>query len=280
MKHKKIALIILDGWGYGKRDQSDAIYTANTPVFDQLIKDHPNSKLHTHGEHVGLPDGQMGNSEVGHLNIGAGRVVFQDLVKINRSIASGEFANNKVLLHQLQEAKAKQKNVHLLGLVSDGGIHSHQKHLQAILDVCQQQELPNVFVHAFTDGRDTDPRSGLGFLKGLQSKLDGSKAKLVSVIGRYYAMDRDQRWERIKKAYDLIIHGVGARSINILESVERSYQNDITDEFIEPICLSNEDGHAVGRIEEGDTVIFFNFRTDRCRQLCRALSQEAFNDFV
>ena len=279
MKHKKIALIILDGWGYGKRDQSDAIYTANTPVFDQLIKDHPNSKLHTHGEHVGLPDGQMGNSEVGHLNIGAGRVVFQDLVKINRSIASGEFANNKVLLHQLQEAKAKQKNVHLLGLVSDGGIHSHQKHLQAILDVCQQQELPNVFVHAFTDGRDTDPRSGLGFLKGLQSKLDGSKAKLVSVIGRYYAMDRDQRWERIKKAYDLIIHGVGARSINILESVERSYQNDITDEFIEPICLSNEDGHAVGRIEEGDTVIFFNYRTDRCRQLCRALSQEAFNDF-
>ena len=279
MKQKKVALIILDGWGYGKQDSTDAIFQANTAVFDQLIKEHPNSRLKTHGENVGLPAGQMGNSEVGHLNIGAGRVVYQDLVKINRSINKGEFAQNETLLRKLKEAKQQGKNVHLMGLVSDGGIHSHQDHLHALIDICDQQELSNVYVHAFTDGRDTDPQSGRTFLSKLDAHLKQKSGELVSVIGRYYAMDRDQRWERIKEAYDLLIHGKGKGSNDLLEATNESYQNGVTDEFIKAIYLADEQGKAIGRIQENDLVICFNFRTDRCRQLSRVLSQEEFPEF-
>jgi len=282
MKQKKVALIILDGWGYGKQDDSDAVFQAETPHFDELIKTYPNSQLKTHGEHVGLPDGQMGNSEVGHLNIGAGRVVYQDLVKINRSIEIGEFQKNQTLIDALRSAKENRKSVHLMGLVSDGGIHSHQEHLYALLDVCKKEEVPTVFVHAFTDGRDTDPKSGKTFVAKLQEKIQESSGKLVSVIGRYYAMDRDQRWERIKAAYDLLIHGKGKASQNLIASIEDSYQAGVTDEFIKPIYLANEANEAneaVGRIKENDLVICFNYRTDRCRQLCRVLSQETFDDF-
>lgn len=279
MKHKKVALIILDGWGYGKQDSSDAIFQANTPVFDRLIQKNPNSRLKTYGENVGLPKGQMGNSEVGHLNIGAGRVVYQDLVKINQAVANGEFARNEVLLNALRKAKTENRNVHLMGLVSNGGIHSHQSHLYALLDVCKLEGLPNVFVHALTDGRDTDPHSGKGFLSKLQAHISQSTGQLVSVIGRYYAMDRDQRWERIKKAYDLLLKGSGKASDNLISAVQESYDEGISDEFIEPIYLSDENGKAIGRVEEDDLLICFNFRTDRCRQIVRALSQEDLDDY-
>jgi 2,3-bisphosphoglycerate-independent phosphoglycerate mutase len=279
MKHKKVALIILDGWGYGKQDSSDAIFQANTPIFDRLIRENPNSRLKTYGENVGLPKGQMGNSEVGHLNIGAGRVVYQDLVKINKAIQSGEFAENKVLLRSLRKAKAEHRNVHLMGLVSNGGIHSHQSHLNALLDICKKEDVPNVFVHAFTDGRDTDPHSGKGFLSALQEYISQSTGKLVSVIGRYYAMDRDQRWERIKEAYDLLLKGSGKASEDLISAVQESYEEGVSDEFIKPIFLADENGNAIGRVEENDLVICFNFRTDRCRQIVRVLSQEDFEDF-
>lgn len=279
MNKKKVALIILDGWGYGRKDQTDAVHQANTPVFDSLIKKYPNSTLLTHGENVGLPEGQMGNSEVGHLNIGAGRVVYQDLVKINRAIAEGELAENQVLLNSFKYAKENNKAVHLMGLVSDGGIHSHQKHLNALLDIAKDKNVENCYVHAFTDGRDTDPKSGIHFLEKLESKLEESNAKLVSVIGRYYAMDRDQRWERIKLAYDLLVNGKGSASSNLLQSLKSSYKEGVTDEFIKPLFKQSNDGKALGRIEGGDVLISFNYRTDRCRQIIRVLSQENFSEF-
>jgi 2,3-bisphosphoglycerate-independent phosphoglycerate mutase len=232
---KKVILIIMDGWGLGKNKHSDAIQQANVPFVQSLYHKYPNSTLITCGEAVGLPDGQMGNSEVGHLNLGAGRIVYQELQRINVAIKTGEFAQNKALLESIQYAKTNNKPLHLLGLVSDGGVHSHINHLKAIIDVCKSHDLKDVFIHAFTDGRDCDPKSGLGFLKELQDHLDKNVGEIATVTGRYYAMDRDKRWERIKLAYDAMVNGIGEASDDILKSVEQSYAIGATDEFIKPI---------------------------------------------
>ena len=274
-KNKKLALIILDGWGYGRKDKSDSIFQSKTPVFDQLIKNYPNSKLLTDGEHVGLPAGQMGNSEVGHLNIGAGRVVFQDLVKINQAVYDNSIANNKELLDAFGYAKKEGKQVHFIGLISDGGIHSHQNHLIKLCEVAAELGINETFIHAFTDGRDTDPNSGLEFLKNVQEKLSKTGAKIASICGRYYAMDRDLRWERIKFAYDALVKGKGNFALDPIEAISKSYEEGITDEFIKPIVIKKTDG-ALAKINQGDVVICFNYRTDRCREITRALCQEDF----
>lgn len=276
---KKVALIILDGWGYGNRDMSDAVHQAKTPVFDQLIEKYPNAKLRTDGEHVGLPEGQMGNSEVGHLNIGAGRVVYQDLVKINKAIEDGELAKNNTLLQAFDYAKSENKKVHFLGLVSDGGIHAHLDHLVELCHIAKKQGVKKSFIHAFTDGRDTDPHSGYSFLEKLQSNISKTSTQLASVIGRYYAMDRDLRWERIQAAYDLMVYGKGKKTQNLLQAIEASYEDGVSDEFIKPIVQVDEHNQPLTTIEKGDVVICFNFRTDRCRQITRALHQEDFPDY-
>lgn len=273
---KKVALLILDGWGYGKKDKSDAIFNAKTPVFDQLIQSYPNSTLLTDGEHVGLPKGQMGNSEVGHLNIGSGRVVYQDLVKINRAIEDGSIRQNQVLLDAFAYANEKNKKVHFIGLVSDGGIHSQQSHLVALCKMAADLKVENSFVHAITDGRDRDPNSGLGHLTNLIEELKDTPTKIASLIGRYYAMDRDLRWERIKLAYDLFVHGKGKSSTNVLQSIQEFYSNEITDEFIKPTFISEDNQTPIATIDQDDVVICFNYRTDRCREITRALHQEDF----
>jgi 2,3-bisphosphoglycerate-independent phosphoglycerate mutase len=270
--NKKVALIILDGWGHGKKDDSDGIFLAKTPFVDSLYTDYSASTLITYGEDVGLPEGQMGNSEVGHMNIGAGRIVYQDLVKINKSIREGEFFENQTLLDAATYAKDKGKKVHLLGLVSDGGVHSSQEHLHALCDLFENQGLSDVFIHAFTDGRDCSPTSGEGFLQKLEAHIENKNTTIASVIGRYFAMDRDTRWERVKKAYDLMKSGVGQSFEKASEALKASYEAGITDEFIEPHININKSG----LIEEGDVVICFNFRTDRCREITRALHQEDF----
>ena len=272
---KKVGLIILDGWGIGKNDHSNAILSAQTPFTHHLNKTAAHATLRTDGEFVGLPEGQMGNSEVGHMNIGAGRVVYQDLVKIHLSIRNNELHKNDVLLAALQHAKKENKNVHFIGLVSDGGVHSHINHLKTLVDICDEQELSKVFIHAITDGRDCDPKSGEGFIEDLESHLEGKQAKIASVVGRYFAMDRDKRWERVKKAYDLFVHGSHEKSPSASLAVAQSYVNGVTDEFIEPIQI---EGNYQG-IEEGDVVICFNFRTDRCREITMALHQQDFPDF-
>ncbi len=272
---KKVGLIILDGWGIGKNDHSNAILSGQTPFTHHLNKTAAHATLRTDGEFVGLPEGQMGNSEVGHMNIGAGRVVYQDLVKIHLSIRNNELHKNEVLLAALQHAKKENKNVHFIGLVSDGGVHSHINHLKALVDICEEQELSKVFIHAITDGRDCDPKSGEGFIEYLESHLEGKQAKIASVVGRYFAMDRDKRWERVKKAYDLFVHGSHEKSPSASLAVAQSYVNGVTDEFIEPIQI---EGNYQG-IEEGDVVICFNFRTDRCREITMALHQQDFPDF-
>ena len=272
---KKVGLIILDGWGIGKNDHSNAILSAQTPFTHQLNDTAAHATLRTDGEFVGLPEGQMGNSEVGHMNIGAGRVVYQDLVKIHLSIRNNELHKNEVLLAALQHAKKENRNVHFIGLVSDGGVHSHINHLKALVDICEEQELSKVFIHAITDGRDCDPKSGEGFIEDLENHLEGKQAKIASVIGRYFAMDRDKRWERVKKAYDLFVTGSHEKSPSASLAVAQSYVNGITDEFIEPIQI---EGNYQG-IEEGDVVICFNFRTDRCREITMALHQQDFPDF-
>lgn len=279
MKKSKVLLMILDGWGIGKGDKGDAIAAANTPFYDYCLKNYPNSRLFTDGENVGLPEGQMGNSEVGHLNIGAGRIVYQDLVKINKAIASGEFFKNRVLKEAMEYARTQGKSVHLMGLVSDGGVHSHINHLFALIDMAEKEGIQNVFIHAFTDGRDCDPHSGRKHIKNLLNYLDKKPAKLVSMIGRYYAMDRDKRWERIKKAYDLLIKGEGEHTMNFLQTLEQSYEKGITDEFLLPVVLVDGHDKPVGRIHEGDVVICFNFRTDRCRQITMALTQKDFPEY-
>ena len=273
---KKVGLIILDGWGIGKNDHSNAILSAQTPFTHHLNNTAVHATLRTDGEFVGLPEGQMGNSEVGHMNIGAGRVVYQDLVKIHLSIRNNELHKNEVLLAALQHAKKENKNVHFIGLVSDGGVHSHINHLKALVDICEEQELSKVFIHAITDGRDCDPKSGEGFIEDLESHLEGKQAKIASVVGRYFAMDRDKRWERVKKAYDLFVHGSHEKSPSASLAVAQSYVNGVTDEFIEPIQI---EGNYQG-IEEGDVVICFNFRTDRCREITMALHQQDFPDFA
>ena len=277
MKGKKIALIILDGWGHGDMTKSDAIYHANTPFINSLYEKHPHCELKTFGEHVGLPEGQMGNSEVGHLNIGAGRIVYQDLDKINRACEDNSIAKKENLQKALNYAKENNKALHFIGLVSDGGIHSHQKHLYKLCELAQNVGVEKVFVHAFTDGRDCDPKSGLRFIQKLEKNLHG--AQIASVCGRYYAMDRDKRWRRVKIAYDLLTKGYGAKSQNLSENIQKSYDNGVTDEFIKPIVHIDKNGHPIGKIQEEDAVICFNFRTDRCREITSVLTQTNMIDF-
>jgi len=269
-------LIILDGWGLGDGTASDAIAQAKTPFMDEISAKYPSATLLTSGENVGLPEGQMGNSEVGHLNIGAGRIVYQELTRINKSIREGDFFTNTTLLAAMK--KAKKSKLHLIGLVSEGGVHSSQAHLHALCDLAKNQGVENVFIHAFTDGRDCDPKSGLGCLKNLESHLNKSKGKIASVIGRYYSMDRDNRWERIKKAYDLLVFGNGEQFSSAVEAIEKHYENNITDEFINPSVII-EAGKPIAIISEGDVVICFNFRTDRPREITQALTQQDFPDF-
>lgn len=268
--------MILDGWGCGDKTKSDAIYNAHTPFVDSLYSNWPNSQLLTDGENVGLPTGQMGNSEVGHLNIGAGRIVYQDLAKINKAIETGEFNSNPIVNAAFNSAKAKNVNLHFIGLVSEGGVHSSQEHLHALCSIAVEKDMKNVFIHAFTDGRDCDPKSGKGYISNLESHIKEGPVELVSIIGRYYAMDRDRRWERVKKAYDLLVNGSGMESNDLTQSIQASYENGITDEFIEPIFKLDENGLALGRIQPNDVVICFNFRTDRCREITMALTQQDF----
>ena len=279
VENKKAILLILDGWGLGKHDKTDAVSVAETPFFDYLLNTYPNSKLEASGEAVGLPVGQMGNSEVGHMNLGAGRVVYQDLGRINLAVKENEFVNHPVLKDAFDYARESNKNVHFIGLLSDGGVHSHINHLIALCDAAKQNNVKNVFVHPFMDGRDTDPTSGLAFIFELEDHLQKSGGIIASAIGRYYAMDRDNRWERVKLAYDLLIHGTGKLSNDISETIQRFYDEGITDEFIEPIVKIDNDGLPVGKIEPGDVVICFNFRTDRGREITSALTQKAFPEY-
>ena len=272
---KKFGLIILDGWGIGDQSESDAIFNARTPFMDQLIAKYPSAELLTSGENVGLPDGQMGNSEVGHLNIGAGRIVYQELTRINKSIREGDFFENSVLKEAFQRAKITGKSLHFMGLVSNGGVHSSQEHLHALCKMAVDYELQNVFIHAFTDGRDCDPKSGLHFIETLEAEIENTPIQIASVIGRYFAMDRDNRWGRIKKAYDLMVHRTGSKFKCASDAIKSSYTNDITDEFIEPAVISLN-GKKSGAIESGDVVISFNFRTDRPREISIALTQRDF----
>lgn len=271
-------LLILDGWGYGKQDESDAAYAANTPFFDSLLKKYPNSKLEASGEAVGLPAGQMGNSEVGHMNLGAGRVVYQELGRINKAITDRSLFSNETLVDAFKYAKQNNKPVHFIGLLSDGGVHAHINHLKALCDAAKEHQLNDVFIHAFLDGRDTDPQSGLGFVKELDQHLQTSAGKIASVIGRYYAMDRDSRWERVKQAYDLLTAGVGTPSTDPLSTIRQSYQDGVTDEFIKPIVVTQANGQPIATIQADDVVICFNYRTDRGREITSALSQTDYLD--
>jgi 2,3-bisphosphoglycerate-independent phosphoglycerate mutase len=276
MEHKKAILIIMDGWGLGKVKSSDAIQHANVPFVSSLYNKYANSTLVTCGEEVGLPDGQMGNSEVGHLNLGAGRIVYQDLQRINVAIRDKSFETNEALLNSLTYAQQNNKTLHLIGLVSDGGVHSHINHIKAITSLCAAKNFHNVLVHAFTDGRDTDPKSGYEFLKELQTHLDKTTGKIATVTGRYYAMDRDKRWERVKIAYDVLVNEVGEKTDNILAAIESSYAKNVTDEFIMPL-INTEAGDT--KIKDGDAVLCFNFRTDRCREITEVLTQNDMPDF-
>jgi len=267
-------LIILDGWGKGIKPEADAIAQANTPYIDRLYEQYPHSELVTFGEEVGLPEGQMGNSEVGHLNLGAGRVVYQEFARINKAVRERELHKNETLLKAFDYAKKNGKAVHLMGLVSDGGVHSHINHLKALCDISEEQGCENTFIHAFMDGRDTDPKGGFGYLKNVLQYIDNQKVKLASVIGRYYAMDRDKRWERIKLAYDLLVDGAGEKTQNPLAVIEKRYAEGETDEFLKPILITDDKGNPNAIISEGDVVIFFNFRTDRPRQITTVLTQE------
>ena len=263
----------MDGWGLGKVASADAIQNAKTPFVSSLYSKYPNTTLITCGEAVGLPGGQMGNSEVGHLNLGAGRIVYQELQRINVAVSDGSFAKNEVLLNAIRFAKKNNKPLHLFGLVSNGGVHSHIDHLKAIIDACKKEDLSEVFIHAFTDGRDCDPKSGLGFIKELQEHLNNSVGKIASVSGRYYAMDRDKRWERIKLAYDALVNGIGEKATDAIEAVENSYRKNLTDEFIKPTVIVAEDQQPLAKIKDGDVAICFNFRTDRCREITQVLTQ-------
>ena len=284
---KKVALLILDGWGIGDGSKSDAIANANTPFIDSLYKKYPHATLRTSGENVGLPDGQMGNSEVGHLNIGAGRIVYQDFALINKAVREKTIDTNVELQKAFDYAKKNNKAIHFIGLVSEGGVHSSQAHLHYLCDLAKAKGLQNIFIHAFTDGRDTDPKSGLGYLRNLETHLNLSdltpalskgegvgSVRIASVIGRYYAMDRDKRWERVKLAYDLLVKGEGKKTQNIIQAIEESYAENITDEFIKPIVNTDASGNSIGVIKENDVVICFNFRTDRCREITQVLTQQ------
>jgi 2,3-bisphosphoglycerate-independent phosphoglycerate mutase len=276
MEAQKVILVIMDGWGLGQKKESDAIQNAQTPFVSSLYNKYPHTTLVTCGRAVGLPEGQMGNSEVGHLNLGAGRIVFQELERINVAIENGEFENNPSLLQSITYAKENEKPLHLMGLVSNGGVHSHIHHLKALTTICQKHGLEKVYIHAYTDGRDTDPKSGIHFLEDLQQHLDKTTGKIATIIGRYYAMDRDKRWDRIKIAYDAMVHRTGETTTNIFSAVTTSYENGVTDEFLKPIINAETPD---SEILDGDAVICFNFRTDRCREITDALTQTAFPDY-
>ena len=279
MDNKKVILVIMDGWGLGKTKSADAIQNAHTPFVSSLYSQYPNTTLVTCGEAVGLPDGQMGNSEVGHLNIGAGRIVYQELQRINVAIRDASFSKNAILLNAISLAKTTNKPLHLLGLVSNGGVHSHINHLKAIIDICHQQNVSEVYIHAFTDGRDTDPKSGIEFLKDLQAHLDNTTGKIATVSGRYFAMDRDKRWERVKLAYEAMVRGEGETASNPITAIETAYANNITDEFIKPTVILKSDLKPVATIKDGDVVLCFNFRTDRCREITQVLTQTDMPEF-
>lgn len=274
MKNSKVLLMILDGWGIGDGSKADVISCTPTPNLDNLKKNYPNSRLHACGEDVGLPEGQMGNSEVGHLNIGAGRVIYQDLVKINLECKTGDIKKNKILTEAFSYARDKNKQVHFFGLLSDGGVHSLDRHLYALCDLTMDYGIKNVFIHGFGDGRDTDPRSGLGYMKNLLDHLKKSNGKVASFVGRFYAMDRDKRWERIKEAYDLIVNGIGKKTSDILMAMQESYDNEVTDEFMKPIVVTDSKGKPLGKLHDGDVVVFFNFRNDRAKELTIVLTQK------
>lgn len=280
MNKKRAILIIMDGWGHGKVAKSDAIANANTPFVSSLYAAYPNSELVTCGENVGLPDGQMGNSEVGHLNIGAGRIVYQELQRINVAVRTGELKANKTLTDAFQYCTSNNKTLHFIGLVSDGGVHAHIEHLKALTGYAEAAGVTRIAIHAFTDGRDTDPKSGLHYLTDLHAHLAGTNAFIASVTGRYYAMDRDKRWERVKIAYDALVQGTGNKQQDVLEAVQHSYDKDITDEFIKPIIAVDAQNNPLAQIREGDAVICFNFRTDRCREITEVLTQTAFPDLL
>ncbi len=274
----RIILLILDGWGNGKKYPGNAIDLANTPNFDKLINKYPNSTLHTSGEWVGLPNGQMGNSEVGHMNIGAGRVVYQQLVIINKAFTERSINNNKVLLDAIALAKNKQKKIHLIGLVSDGGVHASINHLKGLCSFMADNNFDNFYLHAFTDGRDTDPKGGINYLTDVIQHLQKTKGKLASIVGRYYAMDRDKRWERVKIAYDAMVNGIGEYSYNGISTLKERYKANETDEFIKPIILVDDNKTPLAKIDDEDVVICFNFRTDRGREITEALSQKDFEE--
>ena len=267
---KKALLMILDGWGIGNHGKADVIFNTPTPYWDYLVKTYPNSQLQASGENVGLPDGQMGNSEVGHLNIGAGRIVYQDLVKINKACRENTIQQNKEVVAAFTYAKENGKNIHFMGLTSDGGVHSSLDHLFKLCDIAKEYGIDNAFVHCFMDGRDTDPKSGKGFIEQLDAHCKASAGKIASIIGRYYAMDRDKRWERVKEAYDLLVNGTGKKATDMVKAMQESYDEGVTDEFIKPIVNANVDG----TIKEGDVVIFFNYRNDRAKELTVVLTQQ------
>lgn len=276
---KKTLLMILDGWGIGKHDKSDVIFSTPTPFMDQLTATYPHAKLYTSGENVGLPDGQMGNSEVGHLNIGAGRVVMQDLVRINKACRENTIFRNPEIVNAFTYARDNKKQVHLMGLVSDGGVHSSLDHLKKLCDIAKEYKMDKTFIHCFMDGRDTDPRSGLNFIRDLKEHLSVSAGRIASVVGRYYAMDRDNRWERIKEAYDLLVNGMGTPARHVEAAIRQSYEEGITDEFIKPIVHVTSDGRPVATIKPGDLVIFFNYRNDRAKELTIALTQKDMPEY-
>ena len=270
----KALLMILDGWGIGNGTKSDVIAQMPTPYWDSLLAKYPHSQLQASGEYVGLPDGQMGNSEVGHLNIGAGRIVYQDLVKINRACADNSILENPAIKKAFEFAKANGSDVHFMGLTSDGGVHSSLVHLFKLCDIAKHYGIENHYVHCFMDGRDTDPRSGKGFIAQLEEHLATTGGKIASIIGRYYAMDRDKRWERVKIAYDLLVNGVGEATTDTVDAVQKSYDNEVTDEFIKPIVHVDGEGRPVATIKDGDVVIFFNYRNDRAKELTQVLTQK------
>lgn len=276
---KKVILMILDGWGITQDPKVSAIYNAKTSYIDSLYGKYANASLRTDGEYVGLPEGQMGNSEVGHMNLGAGRIVYQNLVRVNMAVKNKTLGKEKALLDAISYAKENNKNIHLLGLVSDGGIHSHIDHLKGLLDVAAENNLKNVFLHAFTDGRDCDPKSGKHFIETIQNYMKETTGELATITGRYFAMDRDKRWERIKLAYDAVVNSVGEKSTNAIKSIEQSYANDVTDEFIKPIIITDKNGQPKAQIKADDVVIFFNYRTDRGRELTEVLTQKDYPDF-
>ena len=277
--NKKVILLILDGWGVTQDPSVSAIFNAKTPFINSLYDLYPSSELRTDGEHVGLPDGQMGNSEVGHMNLGAGRIVYQNLAKINIAVREGKLAKETELIKAFNYAKENNKNVHLLGLISDGGIHSHINHAKGLLDAAHKNNVNNVYLHAFTDGRDCDPKSGKYFIKDIEEHMKNTTGELATITGRYYSMDRDNRWERVKLTYDALVEGIGEKSVNALDSINKSYQENITDEFIKPIIMVDENDKPKASIKKDDVVIFFNFRTDRGRQLTEVLSQNNNEEF-